>query len=262
MKRFLFTLFFSLFGFVTLVSGAALNFTPTITLTAVSASSVRIQIAGCRATGIDTIKVYSAGDDSATAQKYWFKAAVTKDTTVAWTPSIAPRTTLIWKVRADSSGTYKTSAPDTVQTQPTLIVPPLVNDIKDDFRTATNAASRANYAVSTFTIADAAGLDSTVVFETWPYNGLHLKATGDSTKVRLRIWGGNSNMTAAMYHPTPTTALWQYAVCDSLDVSAAGSYVWSPDISVGARYFYVEILGQTDNGHATSLAINVRRYRF
>lgn len=258
---------FSLFCFLISViltanaHSAALNFTPTITLTAMSTTTIRIQIAGCRATGIDTIKVYSAGADSATGEKYWFKASTTKDTTVT---SLVPYTTKIWKVRADSAGTYKTSVPDTAQTYPPQILTPPSSTIKDDWREmqkATSWPTTSTYS-STLSIIDATGSDSTMVYDVWPYTGVHIVASGDSAVIKFRFWGGNSTNSKATYHPTASSVVWNYAVVDSLSISAKGTYVYTVSFPVGCRYFYVEALGQTGNGHASSAILSTRRYRY
>lgn len=250
---------FSLIG-AALAWSAALNFTPTITLTRLTTTTMRIQLAGLRATGIDTIKVYSAAADSATGPKYWFKAATTKDTTVA---SLTPGKTYVFKVRADSAGTYKTSVPDTMQTYYPQLNRPIQTTILDDWRQAARATAwpPTNTYTYGWTIQTASGLDSSMVYEAFPYTGSLIVfggyASTDSTQIKVRLMAGftdSLNVSTSVGRP-------YYTAVDSASYTARGTYSKSWSIPVGAINYYYELFGQTGNGNGTTVNIWQRRVR-
>ena len=241
-----------LVGIVGSAWAVRLNFTPTITMTPLTSTTMRIQLAGLRATGIDSIIVYSAGSDSVTTIRYYFKATVTKDTTVA---TLAPNKLYMWKVKADSAGTYRTSVPDTSKTYPAQHESLIAENIKNVFQTMFKASAWPPTQVysPTFSLADANAIDSTMVYEVFPYDGITVVAKGDSISHTFYCMGG--------YSANALESLWKYAIVDSFSITAAGTkhYTWS--IPAACRYFYVRLYSKAGNGHATTDTLSVNRWR-
>jgi hypothetical protein len=87
------------------------------------------------------------------------------------------------------------------------------------------------------------------LYQAWKYTSIQGTARGDSVTLRIYVYGGDVDRETAM---TPDDDTRQFALMDSLDVSAAGNF--SRQVSSWmqkCRYFYLRIVGLTDNGHET-----------
>lgn len=111
--------------------------------------------------------------------------------------------------------------------------------------------------LDTFTIADAAGRDSTAVYTPWKNSAIIAKATGDSVKVILRTWHGYREMTQ-----TGDTEGFAVSDADTLDLNEAGTFVKTLTANTAFPSMYWTLEGYTDNGHATEVQLWLSRERY
>jgi len=105
----------------------------------------------------------------------------------------------------------------------------------------------------TFYVSTSAGLDSTQVYWAAEYLGLQAKAIGnaDSCQVKLLVFNGNA---------TPDIFGFENVAQDSLLVTKAG-WTMPKKLTVWpSQYIYIRADGQTANGNATKLLLNLYRY--
>lgn len=233
------------------VYAAALNFTPVITLTRLTTTTVRCQLSGIRGTGIDTLKVVGVGDDSLTYQVFFAPSTTTKDTTLT---GFVPGSTRIMQVRADSAGVYKYSTPDTVTLYSPQYETPVPTSDMDAFSAVKAATSwpKTGTFVTTLSTSGTTSRDSTIIYDTWPNMGGMAVATGDSVVLSVYCMAGYETGSGTMY----------FAPCDTLSIASAGVHNKTWSVPVGARHIYFVIAGTTDNGSDTGCTLYLRRTKY
>jgi hypothetical protein len=128
--------------------------------------------------------------------------------------------------------------------------------IKETFGLLLQASSipRTSKIDTEFTVVDNTGVDSTIVYEVWPFNGLGVVCNEDSSVFNAVIMAGFGSGVSG--------ASWYYSPVDTLVISGVGYHMKSLNIPVGAKYFYVRFLGATGNGHDTDFQAYLRRLRW
>ncbi len=102
-----------------------------------------------------------------------------------------------------------------------------------------------------FTVADQDTARS-AVYNAWKYTTVLFEAVGDSVSVMLYVYGGTADRLPGQNLANDATR--QFALMDSLAVTSAGVKARQvSDWMEKCRFFYIEVVGLTDNGHETSL---------